>query len=57
MYEVMPFRGPGNFRGLEVIDTYAQSMAPLWLGQGTPEEIVPEVTQKIQEILDKPPVS
>jgi multiple sugar transport system substrate-binding protein len=54
MYNVMPFRGPGNFRGLEMRDAYNNGMDPIWLGNGEPAEVVPQVTAKLQEILDKP---
>lgn len=55
MYNVMPFRGPGNFRGLEIRDTYTNGMDPVWLGNAEPDAVVPEVAAKIQEVLDKPP--
>jgi len=54
MDNVMPFRGPGNFRGNEVADAFVQGAAALWLNKGTPKEIVPEITRKIQAILDLP---
>ena len=55
MYNVMPFRGPGNFRGLEIRDTYSNGMDPVWLGREEPESAVPAVSAKLQEVLDKPP--
>jgi hypothetical protein len=54
MAEVMPFRGPGNFRGNEVSDAFVQGTGALWLNKGTPKEIVPEVTRNIQAVLDMP---
>ncbi len=54
MYNVMPFRGPGNFRGNEVADAIVQGTAPLWLGKATVKEVVPEVTKAVQAVLDKP---
>lgn len=54
MYNVLPFRGPGNFRGLEFRDAYSNGMDPIWLGNEEPENLVPQISAKIQEILDKP---
>ncbi len=54
MYNVLPFRGPGNFRGLEIRDTYTNGMDPVWLGNEEPESVVPTVSAKLQEVLDKP---
>ncbi len=54
MYNVLPFRGPGNFRGLEMRDTYTNGMDPVWLGNEEPEDVVSAVSAKLQEVLDKP---
>ncbi len=54
MYNVMPFQGPGNFRGLEIRDAYTNGMDPVWLGNEEPAAVVSEVAAKLQEILDKP---
>ncbi len=54
MYNVLPFRGPGNFRGLEIRDTYTNGLDPVWLGNDEPANIVPAVSAKLQEVLDKP---
>jgi multiple sugar transport system substrate-binding protein len=54
MDEVLPFRGPGNFRGLEVRDVFNQGVAAIWLGKGTPQELMPDITKAMQEVLDKP---
>lgn len=54
MYNVMPFRGPANFRGAEIEDVFNQGIGSLWLGKGTVKEVVPELTKAIQAVLDKP---
>lgn len=56
MSEVMPFRGPGNYRGLEVQDAITQGLTPIWLGDASPEEVVPDVATEVQRILDQPPL-
>jgi len=54
MDEVLPYRGPWNFRALEIYGAFQGTMDLLWLGKGTPEEIVPQAVQAVQDVLEMP---
>lgn len=54
MDEVLPYRGPWNFRALEIYGAFQGTMDLMWLGKGTPEEIVPQAVQAVQDVLETP---
>ena len=49
-----PFVGPANFKGEEFNTTMSQLMQQIWLGKAAPAQLLPDITQKLQAILDQP---
>ncbi len=49
-----PFLGPANFKGEAFNTTMSQLMQQIWLGKVAPAQLLPDVTQKLQAILDQP---
>lgn len=49
-----PFIGPANFKGEEFNTTMSQLMQQIWLGKAAPAQLLPDITQKLQAILDQP---
>ena len=49
-----PFLGPANFKGEKFNTTMSQLMQEIWLGKQAPAAALPDITQKLQAILDEP---
>ena len=49
-----PFLGPANFKGEKFNTTMSQLMQQIWLGKAQASDALPDITQKLQAILDEP---